>query len=584
MAIYRYDEPTAPFVGTIADIIQRGGQLRGEAAIEAAKIQAQAQMLKGQNWGNAIAQIGQLPGQVLDERRRDQLAVSDTAYKAAQAARYTQQAQSAAADDAKTRAAEAALAAAIRANPDNDEAVRDAVEPQFPGVGIAWYQKSQTVKDHVAAARQAQQGYQNSVTGIIGNLAKSATDEGDFFGHVQSFAQRGLIGADQVGQIWKDLEDPTVDWKTRQKQYLDRADAVTKPVQLTHDLVAPVSGTTVAAAPVGPPKTQAQMAYAATDVALTPQQRAAAALDRMQKGAVKSRPMNVMLNGKEVPVSYVPGINNERGAFLTVDPTDPTKTIDVTGQVQSVPNRSLVAAAAKANADKAWTPDLIDYYARQVMGDAGKLSVIGGIEKGAKQQVLQRIAQLGGDINKISETSRAQAEMAREILPKIPDIAQMAKQLNDAGLMGPIGGRWREFLGKKVGSIGWDTADYTDTKLTPAEIVAAAGKGDDPNLKQLVGRFQSEVGLFATALARAHGGARGGGSPMMLKHIEDIFGPNKSDYDSFIGQLSGAQTWMQGYADLVPTRQPGGGTPTPNVPRDGGKPFDAKEAQERYHF
>jgi len=70
MAEYHYDPYRSPYVGSIADLMGRGGDIQAQAALRAgdirsnavtnvANIQANQMMQSGANWGNALNQVGQ---------------------------------------------------------------------------------------------------------------------------------------------------------------------------------------------------------------------------------------------------------------------------------------------------------------------------------------------------------------------------------------------------------------------------------------------------------------------------------------------------------------------------------------------
>lgn len=154
---------------------------------------------------------------------------------------------------------------------------------------------------------------------------------------------------------------------------------------------------------------------------------------------------------------------------------------------------------------------------------------------------------------KIDQQTRAMASMAREILPNIKRIREEAAAIDAAGLMGPVGSRWREFV----------------TGTLHANELAT-----DTETARLLGKFQTDIGLLRTATARAHGGARGGGSPQMLQHMKEIIGA-QGDLPSFLGNMDALDSWMQDYAEMVPMQATpyhsggpaggGGGTAAPRV-------------------
>ena len=107
--------------------------------------------------------------------------------------------------------------------------------------------------------------------------------------------------------------------------------------------------------------------------------------------------------------------------------------------------------------------------------------------------------------------------------------------------MGPLGSRWRDFI---------------------SGTLKANELATDPQTARLIGQFQTDVGLLRTATARAHGGARGGGSPQMLEHMKEIISAT-GDLPTFLGNLDALNGWMQDYANMVPalaSPNSGGGT------------------------
>lgn len=123
---------------------------------------------------------------------------------------------------------------------------------------------------------------------------------------------------------------------------------------------------------------------------------------------------------------------------------------------------------------------------------------------------------------------RQMSETANDILPQMKRIQETAEKLDQLGFMGPLAGRWRDFVTKKIGA---------------GEL--AGGNAENA---RLLGKFQSQIGLLTTAVARAHGGARAGGSIQMVEHLKEIMNPEGKDLPTFLGALSGVQDWMEQYA------------------------------------
>src|SRR6185295_17131210 len=76
MPPYRYEPYQNRFAGSIADMMQRGAEIRARAAMQAADAQAQATASRGQIWGNALANVGQaiasIPAQVQQAKAQQQ--------------------------------------------------------------------------------------------------------------------------------------------------------------------------------------------------------------------------------------------------------------------------------------------------------------------------------------------------------------------------------------------------------------------------------------------------------------------------------------------------------------------------------
>src|SRR5262245_37393649 len=176
----------------------------------------------------------------------------------------------------------------------------------------------------------------------------------------------------------------------------------------------------------------------------------------------------------------------------------------------------------------------VDYWTEAIQHDPSMWNMLAN-NKPLQQAVQASLATKGVSLNKITAQTRGQMETAKEILPHISTIRREAQELDQLGLMGPIGSRWRDLVLGKVGA---------------SELVGGGANG------RKAAKFMTDVGLLMTAVARAHGGARGGGSPMMLEHMQHIMGAHGKDLQMFLGNLDSAREWMQGYATQD---QPGGG-------------------------
>lgn len=193
---------------------------------------------------------------------------------------------------------------------------------------------------------------------------------------------------------------------------------------------------------------------------------------------------------------------------------------------------------AAASQPKAADADTVDYWVKQIQNDPTQWNMLNS-NKPLQQAVQAGLAKAGTDLNKLTSQSRVMSETAKEILPHIGNVEAEAAQLDKLGLIGPIGGRWRDFVAGRIGA---------------GELAG----GNAENAK-LIGKFKTDVGLLMTAVARAHGGARGGGSPAMLEHMKELMDAAGKDLPTFQGNLAGVRDWMQGYADMTATGGPRGG-------------------------
>lgn len=134
----------------------------------------------------------------------------------------------------------------------------------------------------------------------------------------------------------------------------------------------------------------------------------------------------------------------------------------------------------------------------------------------------------------ITGTTRTMMEGAKMILPRIDDVVNEAKVLDQGGGFGVVMSRVRQ-LGQKVGT-------------EPEELMKLIA--DDPEIKNmgpLAGKFATEVGLMASGVGRVHGGARGGGSITMVNYMKSLLN-DSADLPTFLGRMDGAKSYMEDYA------------------------------------
>jgi hypothetical protein len=234
MAPFRYDTPeTSPLVGTIADIIQRGGLLQGQNAQALAEINARAQAQSGALWGRAIENISQIPTQLGEQKRRDalansEIAVRDMQLKGAQAQQQQQQQQ---------REGEQYLAGLIKQYQDPNtgeidaEKVANFVSAKYPGVGEQWLKHYSDAQGDLGKLRAAKTAHSNAEEVLIANAAAKAADPGDFLARIGTAKATGDLSPTRIAQIQKDFSS-TDDWDALKQQYIDRGNELVPKVTL----------------------------------------------------------------------------------------------------------------------------------------------------------------------------------------------------------------------------------------------------------------------------------------------------------------------------------------------------------------
>ncbi len=134
---------------------------------------------------------------------------------------------------------------------------------------------------------------------------------------------------------------------------------------------------------------------------------------------------------------------------------------------------------------------------------------------------------------------------ATNVLSHVRDVEREADEINKLGLMGPVGGRWADFMAGRIGA---------------GELAAG-----DPQKAELLGAFRTDVGLLKSGMAMVHGGARGGGSIGMAARMDALINADKMDLPLFKGATSSFRKWLTQYAgpnaakDLADDAGPVGG-------------------------
>lgn len=164
----------------------------------------------------------------------------------------------------------------------------------------------------------------------------------------------------------------------------------------------------------------------------------------------------------------------------------------------------------------------VEQLTRPNMSDANRSDVfkqVVGNDKYLADAVRRRLASSGTDVKPLSQAMADQAVTANQVESHLSTINTLIGKLGDDGL-GPIMGRWNEFMAGKVGA---GNPDYA--------------------------RLRLNMGLLETALGRVHGGARGGGSPQMLQHFAHLMNSDRMDPTTLKATLGEVKSWLDTYAN-----------------------------------
>lgn len=259
--------------------------------------------------------------------------------------------------------------------------------------------------------------------------------------------------------------------------------------------------------------------------------------------------MDVSIDGKPAKVNYdkhghrfLDAAGNDVSARVTPKVDDQQKVIDDYNKspeaakygagpfglekfkaAQQVQNRIQVNVAGQQAGQG--SPDEVAYWTKQVRDDPKNFGLIKS--KGLQQQVSQQLASEGVDVNQIDAQTRDAAKFAQTALKHIGTINTQIDQLDKQGKLGPLMGRWGEFLAGKVGA-------------------------GDPAFATL----RDNIMLMDTAMGRVHGGARGGASPIMLEHFKSMLNAGTMDKATLKSGLGVFQDWLNNYAQMDKAQSP----------------------------
>jgi len=132
-------------------------------------------------------------------------------------------------------------------------------------------------------------------------------------------------------------------------------------------------------------------------------------------------------------------------------------------------------------------------------------------------------ASAANDPNKLTNTMKTMKQQAEATLPGIDRALDETEKV--AQKLGPVQGRWNDFMTGKVGA-------------------------GDPEFKH----YKDEIGMVSSAVTLAH--ARGRMSNELFEHFEKMFDAGKLSPENMIQALNVAKEWLGDYAKMGETGSP----------------------------
>jgi hypothetical protein len=171
--------------------------------------------------------------------------------------------------------------------------------------------------------------------------------------------------------------------------------------------------------------------------------------------------------------------------------------------------------------------DYVKWAADQLLQPGGEKlrTEILGTNKTLQDQVQGELAKRGLNLEQLTTTNRQMGETAQVLIPKFRAAVKMLDSPALRAKLGPVSGRWNDFMAGKVGS-------------------------GDPDLV----RLRATIALLKTGTLRAHMGARGGQS--MLAYFDNLLNSSRMDAPTLKTSLNSISDFLQGYADQL-TRDTG---------------------------
>lgn len=134
----------------------------------------------------------------------------------------------------------------------------------------------------------------------------------------------------------------------------------------------------------------------------------------------------------------------------------------------------------------------------------------------------QQIRKAEGVLPMLAGSQRAQRDSAQQVVSHFAETRTSIEEADKRGLLGPLQGRWADFLAGKIGSTG------------------------NPENDQLLGDLRTDILLIKSGTTRAHFGARGGIT--YIEKMDEVLNSDKMSKAALLGSLTAAERWLSTYS------------------------------------
>ena len=161
-----------------------------------------------------------------------------------------------------------------------------------------------------------------------------------------------------------------------------------------------------------------------------------------------------------------------------------------------------------------------------------------------KSEAMRRLAAGENVPLATSQSTRSMMEGAQMLLPHVPELENIATELDKRGQFGPISGRIRDLSARFGATMNGDQVhDGKQYEMLGDEIQKLAEMTND----RLVGQFVTSLGLMTSGVGRVHGGSRGGGSIQMINYLKSLLS-GTSSLPLFLGRMDAIDSYLKTYA------------------------------------